>query len=611
MFKNAIKSFDSYMNPAKKGVGNKGVMEGETGEEEEEEDGTVWDWDRWRLHFDQVDEQQRLVSLLKSQLGNAVNREDYEDAARLKVAIAAAASNDTVGRVMSQLNRALAQERYLEAAFLRDNAGAGLVGWWSGISEDVDDPYGLIIRITAEHGRYVARSYSPRQLAAAAVGVPLFEIFLTMNKKGEYNEQAVYLKRKGLFQDPSTMPSKASGSTTRLNPPGPTEDKSDLFVVSTEEVDDADDTEDGSDLAEGLPGFQNILRDMVPGVKVKVLKVTTPAKVDKDFISKVIEQIIDEEDDEKDIELESEEAEDDGKGESDQERDEIEMNAGRGIIDDENQSEIAVKVVVGGLAQKLSGSIPAKGSIRVPAKLDRKGRKSFSFSIEKEVNQQNAKELASADRKSKLRGQRSVDHVMFDLAKFIGSEKIPLKVLKDVGELINLTLSQAQNRQPLSGSTTFHRIEISTSPDPLNGLYIGAHGLYTSEVIHLQRKFGQWQEDHGTKESSNLEFYEYVEAVKLTGDPYVPAGQVAFRAKVGKRYQLPHRGIIPEEFGVIARYKGQGRLAEPGFRNHRWVDGELVILDGKYIKGGPVVGFVYWAPEYHFLVFFNRLRLQQ
>lgn len=60
----------------------------------------------------------------------------------------------------------------------------------------------------------------------------------------------------------------------------------------------------------------------------------------------------------------------------------------------------------------------------------------------------------------------------------------------------------------------------------LLGLYIGAHGLYTSEVIHLKRKFGQWKEDSLTKEPSNLEFYEYVEALKITGDPYVPAGQV-------------------------------------------------------------------------------------
>ncbi|KAL3584328.1 hypothetical protein D5086_015389 [Populus alba] len=55
---------------------------------------------------------------------NAVNREDYEGAVRLKVAIAAVATNDTVGRVMSLLNRALEQEHRLEAAFLRDNTGA-------------------------------------------------------------------------------------------------------------------------------------------------------------------------------------------------------------------------------------------------------------------------------------------------------------------------------------------------------------------------------------------------------------------------------------------------------------------------------------------------------
>ncbi|OMO85258.1 hypothetical protein CCACVL1_10319 [Corchorus capsularis] len=605
VIKNAIKQFDSHMNPFRKDALNDGVLDKQRRRREEEDD---WDWDRWKKHFEQVEEQERLLSLLKSQLSEAVLREDYEDAARLKVAIAAAAVNDTIGRVISHLDRAVAEERFQDAAFLRDNAGAGLVGWWAGLSDNTKDPYGLIVRITAEHGRYVARSFSPRQLATASGGAPLFEIFLTVDKNGEYKQQAVYLKRRTVFQDSSIVSSKTSGATSLsgLSGTGETEDKNDLFVVSPEDDEDGDDEDDDdaddvSDTGEGLIGFLNL----------KVVKVTSPGKVDQDFISKLIEQMRDEEAEEKDADVESIEVDDEIKSESDQERDQIELDLDGGVIDKDRGGEIAVKVVVGGLAQKLSGSVPAMESLRVPAKLVKKGRLAFSFSIEKDINQLDSslKTRGSMDRKAKIEGQRSIDNIMFDLAKSIGRKKIPMKVLKDVSELINLTLSQAQNHQPLSGSTTFHRIENTASPDPLNGLYIGAHGLYTSEVIHLKRKFGQWQ-DGGNKEPSDLEFYEYVEAVKLTGDPFVPAGQVAFRARVGKRYQLPHKGIIPEEFGVVARYKGQGRLAEPGFQNPRWVDGELVILDGKYIKGGPVVGFVYWAPEYHFLVFFNRLRLQ-
>lgn len=49
--------------------------------------------------------------------------------------------------------------------------------------------------------------------------------------------------------------------------------------------------------------------------------------------------------------------------------------------------------------------------------------------------------------------------------------------------------------------------------------------MYSSNVLHLKRKYGQWQEDY-TQGKMNLEFYEYVEAIKLTGDPSVPAGQV-------------------------------------------------------------------------------------
>ncbi|QHO58700.1 Protein EXECUTER 1 [Arachis hypogaea] len=538
---------------------------------------------------------------------------------------------------MSYLNSAIKEERYTDAAFLRDEAGAGLVGWWAGSSKDFNDPHGLIIRITPEHGRYVARSYSPRQLATSGAGVPLFEFFLTMDRKGEFKSQAVYLKRRGgaFHGSPTTSP-KALSASERLGSVESTDDRSELFVVSTE--DPADDRNDGSDPAEGMPGFQNVMKDMIPGVKVKIFKVTHPEKVDKDIISKVIEQIIEEEEDEdndEDDDEEEEEGEDededededeeqdndtgslelaDVKSETDQEGDdEIEINDDLGTFEHEEQNEIAVKIVVRGLVQKLSSSFPTWDLLRVPAKLEMKGRGSFSFTVEKEVNQQDDhdKGKSLSDKSTRMQGPRKVDHVMFDLAKFIGKGKVPSKVLKEVGDLINLTLSQAQNHQPLSGTTTFNRIEIPASLDPLNGLYIGAHGPFSSEVIQLSRRVGQWQEESGSKEPSDLEFYEYVEALKLTGDPYVPAGQVAFRAKVGKRYQLPHKGIIPEEFGVVARYKGQGRLAEPGFKNPRWVDGELVILDGKHIKAGPVVGFVYWAPEYHFLVFFNRLRLQQ
>ncbi|XP_045819291.1 protein EXECUTER 1, chloroplastic [Trifolium pratense] len=638
----AIKQFDSYMNSLRK---DRSTAKDRTDVNDEEWD---WDWNRWRQHFDQVDDQERLLVILKSQLRHAVYVEDYEEAARVKVAIAAASNNDSVGKVISLLKRAIKEERYGDAALLRDNAGAGLVGWWAGISKDVNDPHGLIIRITPEHGRYVARSYSPRQLGTSAAGVPLFEFFLTMDKKGDFKSQAVYLKRKGSYHGPPTTSTKTLDASGRSSSMESTEDRSERFVVSTEDPESDDDRNDGSDPAEGMPGFQNVLKDMIPGKKVKIFKVITPEKVDKDMVSKVIEQLFAEEesgDEDEDGEEEEEDGneedgEDDGNeeddnedGDEDEEKesdtesleledikmeteregdDEIEINADLGTFEIDEQNEIAVKVVISGLVQKLSSNLSPRDLLRVAAKLEMKGRRSFSFTVENEVGQLNDRDKGkySSDKSIKFQSRRRVDHVISDLAKFIGKEKVPAKVLKEVGELISLTLSQAQNHQPLSGSTIFNRIEIPTSFDPLNGLYIGAYGLYSSEVIQMRRRYGQWQED-GREETSDLEFYEYVEALKLTGDPYVPAGQVAFRAKVGKRYQLPHKGIIPEEFGVIARYKGEGRLAEPGFQNPRWVDGELVILDGKHIKAGPVVGFVYWAPEYQFLVFFNRLRLQQ
>ncbi|KAH6773215.1 UvrB/UvrC domain protein [Perilla frutescens var. frutescens] len=594
-FRNAIKRFDNYLSSLRdqRADGTLVVAEKWRDDDGEEEE---WDWERWRKHFLEVDEQERIVSILKSQLANAIEREDYEEAARIKVAIAAAARSDTVGRVMSHLKKYVDEEQYGDAALIRDHAGAGLVGWWA--SEDANDPYGRIIHISAEYGRYIARSYSPRQLATASVGAPLFEVYLRNNKRGAYKQQAVYLKRRGAPEDLYIPSFKSPGGSRSLDSRDVRDNKSKLFERSSEETEDAEDRDDDI-------GFDNILRDMIPGVKVKVVKVTAPEKADRDILSKVIEQIIDEEEEEKDYEIESADTDTEIKSDNDDEHSDSDLDSGSEIAEEDEQHQIALQVVVGdGFLQRLSHGAHAKDLLRVPARLEKKGRMTFTFTVEEDSNEHlsGGDGQSAKSKRATLPGQRSIDHVMLDFVKSIGKGKIPMKVLKDVGELINQTLNQARNSQPLSGSTTFSRIDVSSSSDPLNGLYIGAHGLYTSEVIHMKRRFGQWKEDGSTKKPSKMEFYEYVEAVKLTGDAYVPAGQVAFRAKVGKKYQLPHKGIIPEEFGVIARYRGQGRLAEPGFQNPRWVDGELVILDGKYIKGGPVVGFVYWAPEYHFLL---------
>ena len=80
----------------------------------------------------------------------------------------------------------------------------------------------------------------------------------------------------------------------------------------------------------------------------------------------------------------------------------------------------------------------------------------------------------------------------------------------------------------------------------LSGEWIGHYTGHFDEVVRI------------------TQFGDHVEAVKVTGDDHVPAGEMTWWANLRSK-------------------RGQGRVAELEFRNPRFVPGRIVIVDENHL----------------------------
>ncbi|KAF5946447.1 hypothetical protein HYC85_016675 [Camellia sinensis] len=415
------------------------------------------------------------TNLYMFQLEDAIEMKDFQEAARLKMAIVEATSKDSVAKIMSQTKNAVDEERYHDDLQLCRCTGSGLV------------------------------------------------VFLQQAKS--LTNSTSSLSNSKPTQGPITSETE-DASVVDINRNEVKAEKSEGKSINVEGA-----------TKEGITSVINFLKDKIPGLKLKVMKIN------------VIEEVIEDADALK--QLMQEDSENTPGKDSDDETN----NLVDGAIED--GKNLDMEVFIGGILRNIEDTSTKDECVRLPAEIKDMERDSFVLHVPARGQDRDTDESIASKVKVASIAAKGVSELMpSDVAKaFWSADKLSPTVSIDVCEIVKLAVSQAQKRGRLSECTSFSQITSSEGDlDPSVGLYVGAFGPYGTEVVQLRCKYGNWNCEDDTDKTSDVEFFEYVEAVKLTGDLNVPAGQVTFRAKIGRGNCIANRGLYPDELGVVIMF---------------------------------------------------------
>lgn len=572
----------------------------------------TWEW--WTAYFNEMDDAVRELEGVEMELANAIDAEDYGEAARLCEHKRRLESGDCVTAGLRDLAVAVEEERYGDAAALRDGLGASIVGWWvgqgqgqdgqDGQEKDAEDAYGHLLHVSPDFGRYVGHAFSGTHLAemvqAAAAG------------------------------GSTTLIKRNTGFSSKIS-----------FVVTSDTEDDSGDGESGHDglggaggwdsqdeeidLSKeeyGIPLFELFVRKIGTGYEQQAAALQTPSPTNLlesssvAVIDDVTELLSKELGNGKQVSFErgkkengvdyirinvqsteedsSEAGEDMKDAEEDEDIDDKEIMQVTDLLDDDDDEHIDNQQNT--LSEMGLGVIAS----RVPATVSWQDRDTFELFVPEsgegeqqleEDEEQNQGE--SIILKDELSSSGALSGRFREEIESMVKDAMTVAVAQGIG---------AVGGAGFKGSVKYRRLhahDIRPSTDPFSGIYVGSFGPHGPEAVLVKRRV--------------IDGEEWAVATKLTGDPNVPAGKVTFRARIGREHRLSSAGTYAPEFSVQQRYKGQGKVAREGYSNAKWVDGELLTFSAANpITRGAELGFVYEVDSQHkFVLLFTKVDLEK